>query len=129
MDRMLNFIIFIVSTLHYITYFLNFWYINYANIEISFSGEVASLTGSELNSLLLSGGADGKTCIYDLNRRILVNHLQYGSSVTCLRWLPLEVSYISYLIHLLLSNIGNTFLLNFNFMMIFSWIPVEFKFY
>ena len=55
------------------------------------SGEVTSLTGSELNSLLLSGGADGKTCIYDLNRRILVNHLQYGSSVTCLRWLPLEV--------------------------------------
>ena len=52
---------------------------------------MTSLTGSELNSLLLSGGADGKTCIYDLNRRILVNHLQYGSSVTCLRWLPLEV--------------------------------------
>lgn len=49
------------------------------------------MAGSELNSLLLSGGADGKTCIYDLNRRLLVNHLQYSSSVTCLKWLPLEV--------------------------------------
>ena len=56
-----------------------------------FQGEVTTLTGSELNSLLLSGGADGKTCIYDLNRRMLVNHLQYSSSVTCLKWLPLEV--------------------------------------
>ena len=96
---------------------------------------MTSLTGSELNSLLLSGGADGKTCIYDLNRRILVNHLQYGSSVTCLRWLPLEVFSLSYEMSSELKmvkdiwNIGNPFLLNINNMMIFSWIPVEFKYY
>ena len=55
------------------------------------SGEVSSITGSELNSLLLSGGIDGKACIYDINRRILVNFIQYNSGVTYLKWLPLDL--------------------------------------
>ena len=49
---------------------------------------VKALSGSGSSSLLLSGGRDGKTCIYDLNRRVLVNHIQYGAGVTCLRWVP-----------------------------------------
>ena len=55
------------------------------------SGEISSISGSELNSLLLSGGVDGKTCIYDMNRRILVNFFQYSAGVTCLKWLPLDL--------------------------------------
>ena len=55
------------------------------------AGEVTSLTGSRMSSLVLSGGLDGKACIYDINRKVLVNHVQYSSSVTTIRWLPLEV--------------------------------------
>ena len=55
------------------------------------SGEITSVTGSELNSLLLSGGVDGKTCIYDMNRRTLVNFFQYSAGATCLKWLPLDL--------------------------------------
>ena len=76
------------------------------------SGEITSISGSELNSLLLSGGVDGKTCIYDMNRRLIVNffqvsrnflhanfpfcncdipYFQYSAGVTCLKWLPLDL--------------------------------------
>ena len=46
---------------------------------------------SHINSLLLSGGIDGKASIYDLNRKTMVNHVKYSSSVTCIKWLPSEV--------------------------------------
>ncbi len=52
------------------------------------SAPVKALSGSGSSSLLLSGGDDGKTCIYDLNRKVLVNHIQYSCGVTCLRWVP-----------------------------------------
>ena len=45
-----------------------------------------------MSSLVLSGGVDGKACIYDINRKVMVNHVQYSSSVTAIRWLPLDVS-------------------------------------
>lgn len=44
-----------------------------------------------MSSLVLSGGLDGKACIYDINRKVMVNHVQYSSSVTSIRWLPLDV--------------------------------------
>ena len=44
-----------------------------------------------MSSLVLSGGVDGKACIYDINRKVMVNHVQYSSSVTAIRWLPLDV--------------------------------------
>ena len=56
------------------------------------AGEVTSLTGSRLSSMVLSGGVDGKACIYDINRKVMVNHVQYSSSVTSIKWLPLDVS-------------------------------------
>ena len=55
------------------------------------AGEVTSLTGSRMSSLVLSGGVDGKACIYDINRKVMVNHVQYSSSVTAIRWLPIDV--------------------------------------
>ena len=67
------------------------------NLTIFFSlrrchaGEVTALTGSRMSSLILSGGLDGKACIYDINRKVMVNHVQYSSSVTTIRWLPLDV--------------------------------------
>jgi len=39
------------------------------------SGEVTSLTGSPVNALLLSGGSDGKACIYDLNRCEVISYI------------------------------------------------------
>ncbi len=42
------------------------------------AGEVTSLTGSSVNSLMLSGGADGKACIYDLNRYTFLRLLLVG---------------------------------------------------
>ena len=55
------------------------------------AGEVTCLTGSKISSLVLSGGIDGKTCIYDMNRKLMVNHVKYSSSVSAIKWLPLEV--------------------------------------
>lgn len=48
--------------------------------------------GSSFNSLLMSGGSDGKCCIYDLNRKTMVNSVQYSSGVSSVTWLPIEVS-------------------------------------
>ena len=45
-----------------------------------------------MSSLVLSGGVDGKACIYDINRKVMVNHVHYSSSVTTIRWLPLDVN-------------------------------------
>jgi len=44
-----------------------------------------------MHALLMSGGDDGKICVYDLNRKLLVNHVKYSAMVTCLQWIPPEV--------------------------------------
>ena len=65
-----------------------------SRIYRSHAASVSALSGSTFNSLLLSGGADGKAAIYDLNRRKMVSHIQYKSGITCLQWLPLKVNTI-----------------------------------
>ena len=62
-------------------------------VYTSHAGDVTGITGSGLNSLLVSGGgADGRACIHDLNRRKMVSQVGYSSAgVECLTWVPTEV--------------------------------------
>ena len=74
-----------------ITFFLKIWIKKSYNFRCH-AGEVTALTGSKISSLVLSGGVDGKTCIYDMNRKLMINHVKYSSSVSAVKWLPLEVN-------------------------------------
>ncbi len=88
----------------------NYWFLQDATgfvwkVDLSFSlsmqkpsrvyrchaSAVTTLGSSVMNPFLVSGGADGKACVYDLNRKTVLNYVWYSAGVTCLQWMPIEV--------------------------------------
>lgn len=88
----------------------NFWFLQDAGggiwkVDLSFSltmkkpvklrqchaGSVTCLESSPTSGLLLSGGEDGRICVYDLDRGSMVNSVRYTSGVSCMLWLPLQL--------------------------------------
>ena len=88
----------------------NFWYIQDAGggiwkVDLSFSltmrkpekifqchaGAVKCLVTSPSETLLISGGMDGRICAYNLNRKVLVSSVKYNCGVTFMHWLPLSL--------------------------------------
>ena len=90
----------------------NFWFLQDAGggiwkVDLSFSltmkkphkirqchaGAVTCLTASPISGLIVSGGADGRICVYDLDRKMMVKSIKYGSGVSVLMWLPLDMDW------------------------------------
>ena len=88
----------------------NFWFLQDAGggiwkVDLSFSltmkkpvklrqchaGSVTCLESSPTSGLLLSGGEDGRICVYDLDRGSMVNSVRYTSGVSCMLWLPIQL--------------------------------------
>jgi WD40 repeat protein len=55
------------------------------------AGPVTCLESSPVSGLLLSGGEDGRVCVYDLDRGSMVNSVRYSAGVSCMLWLPLQL--------------------------------------
>ena len=55
------------------------------------AGPVTCLQSAPASGLLLSGGEDGRVCVYDLDRGAMVNSVRYSSGVSCMLWLPLHL--------------------------------------
>ena len=55
------------------------------------AGAVTCLESAPNTGLLLSGGEDGRVCVYDLDRGAMVNSVRYSSGVSCMLWLPLHL--------------------------------------
>ena len=90
----------------------NFWFLQDAGggiwkVDLSFSltmkkphkirqchaGAVTCLTASPISGLIVSGGDDGRICVYDLDRKMMVKSVKYGSGVSFLMWLPLDMDW------------------------------------
>ena len=86
----------------------NFWFVQDAGggiwrVDLSFSltmkkpekilqchaGSVTCLVTNPFRSILVSGGSDGRICVYSLHRKAMVGSVKYGSGVTSMLWLPL----------------------------------------
>ena len=62
-----------------------------AKLRQCHAGAVTCLESSPVSGLLLSGGEDGRVCVYDLERGTMVNSVRYSSGVSCMLWLPLAL--------------------------------------
>ena len=90
----------------------NFWFLQDAGggiwkVDLSFSltmkkphkirqchaGAVTCLTASPISGLIVSGGEDGRICVYDLDRKMMVKSVKYGSGVSFMMWLPLDLDW------------------------------------
>ena len=89
-----------------------FWYIQDAGggiwrVDLSFSltmrkpekilqchaGGVTCLATNPTQSILISGGVDGRISAYNLKRNILTNSVKYHCSVTCMSWIPVKLDH------------------------------------
>ena len=53
------------------------------------AGAIACLVTNPFRTILVSGGSDGRICVYSLHRRSMVGSVKYNSGVTSMHWLPL----------------------------------------
>lgn len=90
----------------------NFWFLQDAGggiwkVDLSFSltmkkpqkirqchaGAVTCLTASPISGLVVSGGTDGRICVYDLERKMMIKSVKYGSGVSYMTWIPLDMDW------------------------------------
>ena len=90
----------------------NFWFLQDAGggiwkVDLSFSltmkkpqkirqchaGAVTCLTASPISGLVVSGGMDGRICVYDLDRKTMIKSVKYGSGVSYIMWIPLDMDW------------------------------------
>ena len=57
------------------------------------AGPVSCLTSSPTSGLIVSGGQDGRVCVYDLERKAMLKSVKYGSGVSAILWLPLDMDW------------------------------------
>lgn len=55
------------------------------------AGAVVCLVTNPFRNILVSGGSDGRICVYSLHRRSMVGSVKYTSGVTSMFWLPLSL--------------------------------------
>jgi WD40 repeat protein len=85
----------------------NFWFVQDAgggiwHVDLSFSltmkrpekilqchaGAVNCLVTNPFRSILVSGGSDGRICVYSLHRRAMIGNVKYSSGISSMLWLP-----------------------------------------
>ena len=90
----------------------NYWYLQDAGggiwkVDLSFSltmkkpqkirqchaGAVTCLTASPISGLVVSGGRDGRVCVYDLDRKTMIKSVKYSSGVSYITWIPLDMDW------------------------------------
>ena len=90
----------------------NFWFLQDAGggiwkVDLSFSltmkkphkirqchaGAVTCLTASPISGLVVSGGTDGRICVYDLERKTMIKSVKYTSGVSYITWIPLDMDW------------------------------------
>ena len=57
------------------------------------AGAVTCLTASPISGLVVSGGTDGRICVYDLERKMMIKSVKYGSGVSFMTWIPLDMDW------------------------------------